>query len=111
VVVTDDWKAVLNRDGAISGFSQSSPEALLEYARLVWPSLAPYRVVRVALVYEGVSDAYTLPRVVVTDAMAMAALRSWSHNVNTSNCTAVEAMARAITVALAHADADAGGGE
>lgn len=43
--------------------------------------------------------------VTVTEAMAMAALRSWAHHINANNSTGIEAMTHAITAALTAAPA------
>ncbi len=71
VVVLDEWR-VTDKDGVLIATFRTEHDANAYRVGLddddeAWPLYAPHRVVRVALVDERVSKAYTLPR--VTDEM------------------------------------------
>jgi hypothetical protein len=80
VVVLDHWQ-LLSKSGAVSEVgitSAADAEEARVYHDATWPADAPHRVVRVALVEEGVPEVRfgnVPPRVVVTEAMVE---RAWA---------------------------------
>jgi hypothetical protein len=72
VTVVDEWRVLdKNGDECFMGWNVQDAERQRMWCEEAAPEDAPHRVVRVALVDEPVSDAYTLPR--VTEAMKDAA--------------------------------------